>query len=93
MTISATPIEKYGHPELIAGATRVFGAAREWVEKPVSYSSRRLPKRAPARHQSVYVSRQSLVDAGGFDTTDRIAADYELHLRLSASGIREVLIT
>jgi len=79
-------------PEIVAGAVRVFGGARDWIERPRSFAQRRMPKRAPVRHQSMFVSRRALADAGGFDTRFRIAADYDLYLRLVESGAREVLI-
>jgi len=80
-------------PEILAGAVRVVGAAREWTELPQSFASRRIPKRAPARHQSLVVNRCALVEASGFDTRYRIAADYDLYLRLLEAGAREALIS
>jgi glycosyltransferase involved in cell wall biosynthesis len=79
-------------PDIVAGAVRVFGGAREWIEAPRSFAHRSMPKRAPARHQSIYVARWALIDGGGFDTGFRIAADYDLYLRLIESGAREVLV-
>ena len=79
-------------PEIVAGSVRVFGGATEWVERPRSYASRRMPKRAPARHQSIFVARQALLDVGGFDTRYRIAADYDIYLKLVQAGAREALV-
>ena len=79
-------------PEIVAGSVRVFGGDTEWVERPRSYASRRLPKRAPARHQSIFVARQALADVGGFAQRFRIAADYDLYLKLVRAGAREALV-
>lgn len=85
-------LRDYEWPEIVAGSVRVFGGATEWTERPRSYASRRMPKRAPARHQSIYVARTALEHAGGFDTRFRIAADYDLYLRLVRAGAREALV-
>jgi glycosyltransferase involved in cell wall biosynthesis len=85
-------LQEYEWPDIVAGSVRVFGGATQWVEQPRSYASRRMPKRAPVRHQSIFVSRQVLLEVGGFDTGYRVAADYELYLRLLKSGVREILI-
>lgn len=85
-------LNEHEWPEIVAGSVRVFGGATEWFESPRSYASRRMPKRAPARHQSIFVTRQALLEVGGFDTRYRVAADYELYLRLVKSGAREALI-
>jgi glycosyltransferase involved in cell wall biosynthesis len=77
---------------IVCGATKVVGPYGTWLEQPRSFATSRVPKRAPARHQSIFVRRELLVAAGGFDTKFRIAADYELYLRLHEAGAREVLI-
>ncbi len=81
-----------GWPEIVCGATRVFSATDSWVEPPHSFAHRRMPKRAPTRHQSMFVSRELSTRVGGFDTAYRIAADYELYLRLVEAGARELLL-
>lgn len=81
-----------GRPDIVAGAVRVFGGAKEWTEQPRSFAHKAMPKRAPARHQSIFVARKALIDVGGFNTAFRIAADYDLYLRLVESGAREVLV-
>lgn len=85
-------LSEHGWPDILAGSVRVFGGATEWIERPRSYAGRRMPKRAPTRHQSIYVSRRALEKAGGFDTRYGIAADYDLYLRLLDQGAREVLV-
>lgn len=80
-----------GGATIVAGAVRVFGGASEWIELPRSYARMRVPKRAPARHQALFVERRALADAGGFDTRYRIAADYDLYLRLCEVGATESL--
>lgn len=85
--------QHHGFPEIICGATRVFGAAEPWIQVArVSRTGTRLPKRPPSTHQSVFASREALVAVGGFDTSFRIAADYEVYLKLVRHGAREVLI-
>ena len=78
--------------QVICGATRVFTDTDAWTEHPHSFASARLPKRAPTRHQSIFVRRHLLRELGGFDTSYRIAADYDLYLRLIEAGAREVLV-
>lgn len=79
-------------PDIVCGACHVFGQRAEWDE-PASRKIRRgLPQRAPARHQSIFVRRETLLGVGGFDRRFRIAADYELYLRLVDAGSTEVLI-
>lgn len=85
-------VREHEGPDLVAGAVRVFGGASEWVEKPRSFADRRLPKRAPARHQSLFVCRDLIERVGGFDGRYRVAADYDLYLRLHEAGAREVLV-
>jgi len=82
-----------GFPEIVCGTTRVVGAVRPWLQPPRSFrTASRIPKRPPSTHQSVFVSRQALVEVGGFDTRYRIAADYDVYVRLVQAGARELLI-
>lgn len=86
-------VQQHDYPEIVCGATRVFGAAEPWIQKARSFrTGTRLPKRPPSTHQSVFVSREALVAVGGFDTRYRIAADYEAYLKLVEHGAREVLL-
>jgi len=78
--------------DIVCGATRVIGEGGGWTESPRLVMRRGLPKSAPARHQSIYVRRELAARIGGFDTRYRIAADYDLYLRLKAAGARETLI-
>lgn len=82
------------HPDadIVCGATRVFGERDEWREPPRSYRDSRIPKRAPARHQSIYCKRDRLLSVGGFNTRYSIAADYDLYLKLIEAGATEVLL-
>jgi len=79
-------------PQIICGSTRVFWTGGALVEPARSFRTRPIPKRAPARHQSIYVSRDALLAIGGFDTSYRIAADYDAYLRLLRSGAEESLL-
>jgi len=88
----AAAAEKHGHPRIICGATRVFGDGGVWEEPARSFRGRAIPKRAPARHQSIHVAREALVAIGGFDLSWRIASDYDAYLRLAEQGAEELLI-
>jgi glycosyltransferase involved in cell wall biosynthesis len=93
LSVVAAAVERHDRPEIICGATEVVGAVRPWREPARSYRSERgLPKRAPARHQSIFVSADTLRAVGGFDTRYRIAADYDAYLKAVALGAREILV-
>jgi len=79
-------------PDIVCGGTHVFSPDRAWDELPRRVVRRGLPARAPASHQSVFVRREAIQAAGGFDERYRIAADYDLYLRLVEGGASEVLI-
>ena len=80
-------------PAWVVGDTQVMG-------KPGDENSIRLQRRlAPLScwsllfrnricHQSVFVKRSVLVEAGGFDTSYHVAMDYELWYRLCRLGYR-----
>ena len=86
-------IRQSGAVEIVCGAARVLGPEGSWCE-PASVSERRgMPRRAPARHQSIFVRASALRAVGGFDTRYRIAADYDAYLRLRESGAQQELIT
>jgi len=78
--------------DIVCGAVRVIGEGGGWTESPRLVIRRGLPRSAPARHQSIYVRRDLAEHVGGFDTRYRIAADYDLYLRLKAAGAREMLV-
>jgi len=86
-TLSTIP-----HPDIVCGATRVCGPTGTWDETPRRVVRRGLPARAPASHQSTFVRRETIVKAGGFDPRFRIAADYDLYLRLVEAGATETLV-
>jgi glycosyltransferase involved in cell wall biosynthesis len=88
----ADAVRVHDGPDIVAGATRVFGGAREWIQPPMAFASDRMPKRAPAVHQSLYVTKESLVAVQGFETGYQVAADYDLYLKLRERGAREVMI-
>ncbi len=88
----ARVVDSADPPDMVCGATLVFGDGEKWVEKPRSFAGRALPKRAPARHQSIFVSRAKLLEVGGFSLGYPIAADYHLYLRLIEAEAREVLV-
>jgi glycosyltransferase involved in cell wall biosynthesis len=79
-------------PDIVCGATRVSGPTGTWDEPPRRVVRRGLPARAPASHQSTFVRREAIADAGGFDPRFRIAADYDLYLRLVEAGATEALV-
>jgi glycosyltransferase involved in cell wall biosynthesis len=79
-------------PDIVCGATHVVGDSTAWDEPPRSFADHRIPKRAPARHQSIFVRRERALAAGGFDLRFPIAADYDLYLRLVEGGASERLI-
>lgn len=92
LAVVATAAERHGHPQIICGATRVFGDGGTREEPARSFRGSGIPKRAPSRHQSIYVAREALVAIGGFDLSWRIASDYEAYLRLVERGAEELLI-
>lgn len=79
-------------PDIICGATHVVGESVAWEEPPRSFSKRQIAKRAPARHQSIFVRRERALALGGFDPRFPMAADYDLYLRLLEAGASERLI-
>jgi len=80
-------------PDIVCGATRVFGDdGRAWDEAAREVVRRGMAQRAPARHQSIAVRRALLERVGGFDTSFPIAADYELYLRLIEAGASVSLV-
>lgn len=93
LTVVDDALQRHGFPEIVCGATRVFSAARPWIQAPQSFrGASRIPKRSPSTHQSVFVSREALEAIGGFDTRYRIAADYDVYVRLVQWGARELPI-
>ncbi len=93
LEVVAEAIERHDRPDLVCGATEVVGAARPWREPARSYrTGRGLPKRAPARHQSIYAATEALRRAGGFDLRYRIAADYDLYLKVVEFDAEEILV-
>lgn len=88
----AKTVAEEDHPDVVCGGVRVFGPGVGWSERPRLVVRRGLPKSAPSRHQSIYVRRELIAQAGGFDTTYRIAADYDLYVRLKSDGATEVFI-
>ncbi len=79
-------------PAIVCGGVHVFGAMGSWDEPAEAVGPAHLPKRAPARHQSIFVRRAEALAAGGFDTRYRIAADYDLYLRLMQAGASQALL-
>lgn len=79
-------------PDIVCGATHVFGPNAEWDEPARRKIRRGLTQRAPAGHQSTFVRREVIQAAGGFDQRFRIAADYDLYLRLVEAGRTERLL-
>jgi hypothetical protein len=47
----------------------------------------------PSSHQATFVRRERIAEVGGFDPRFRIAADYDLYLRLIQAGATEVLVS
>jgi glycosyltransferase involved in cell wall biosynthesis len=75
-------------PDVIAGAMCVHGldgSSRLLTPEPEQVT-RRYPSHMPAGHQAMFVRTQMLLSANGFDTRFRIAADYDLALRLIRAG-------
>jgi len=70
--------------DCIAGATRVFAAdGTATIRQPrQELLSRPYPSAMPASHQSWFARTELLREVGGFDTSYRIAADYDLFLRV-----------
>jgi len=85
--LSAVP-----RPDIVFGATHVFGPSGVWDETPRRVTRRGLPARVPASHQSTFVRRAAIETVGGFDQRFGIAADYDLYLRLVAAGGTEVFV-
>ena len=79
-------------PDVVFGATHVFGPNGSWDEAPRRVVRRGLPARVPASHQSTFVRRDAIEAVGGFERRFRIAADYDLYLRLVAAGCTEAFV-
>ena len=92
LAVVAAVVRADPRPDIVCGATYVFGPDGSWREPARTKVRGGLAQRAPARHQSIFVRRDAILSAGGFDLRFRIAADYELYLRLVEAGNREVLI-
>jgi len=89
----ARVVTRQSPPDIVAGSVHVFGPHGSWDEAPHDYRKPgKLAKRAPARHQSIFVRRERILAAGGFNTQFRIAADYDLYLRLVEAGASQELI-
>lgn len=89
----ARALDTAPRPDIVCGATHVFGATGSRDEMPRRVIRRGLPARVPASHQSTFIRREAIRDAGEFDLRFRIAADYDLYLRLVEAGRTETLIT
>lgn len=79
-------------PDIVCGATHVTGPDGSWDDLPRRVLRRGLPARVPASHQSTFTRREVVEAVGGFDVRFRIAADYDLYLRLVRSGRSERLL-
>jgi glycosyltransferase involved in cell wall biosynthesis len=88
----ARALDASPRPDIVCGAVHVFGPNGSWDESASHKIRRGLPQRAPSRHQSIFVRREAIIAAGGFDLRFRICADYELYLRLVEAGCTETLI-
>ncbi len=75
--------------DIVCGGTRVIGEGGGWTEEPELVLRRGLPRSAPTRHQSIYVRTALVRRIGGFDTRYRIAADYDVYLRMWKAGATE----
>lgn len=84
--LAANPVD------IVCGGTRVVGEGGGWTERAELVVRRGLPRSAPTRHQSIFVRADVLREAGGFDPRYRIAADYDLYLRLWEAGRSELLV-
>ena len=85
-------VERQPRPQIVCGATHVFGRRDAWDEPARRVVRRGMAQRAPSRHQSIFVCSESIRGAGGFRTRFRIAADYDLYLRLLEAGASETLV-
>jgi len=88
----AHALEAAPRPDIVCGATHVFGPTGARDEAPRRVVRRGLPARVPASHQSTFIRREALQAAGGFDLRFRIAADYDLYLRLVETGRAEAFV-
>jgi len=71
-------------PDAIAGAYNAIdsqGYAAKKLPKP-EVIGQRLPRSMPTNHQALFLRTALVRDAGGFDTSYKIAGDYDLFLRL-----------
>ena len=92
LTAVANALVRAPRSDIVCGATHVFGPNAEWDEPARVKIRRGLAQRAPAGHQSTFVRRQAIKAIGGFDQRFRIAADYDLYLRLVEAGGTERLL-
>lgn len=92
LDVVARAVASPAGPSIVCGGTHVFGPTGEWDESPRRVIRRGLPARAPASHQAVFVRREDILGAGGFDLRYVIAADYDLYLHLVEAGCTEVFV-
>jgi glycosyltransferase involved in cell wall biosynthesis len=76
-------------PDIVCGTTHVVGPSGGHDEEPRRVVRRGMPARMPASHQATFVRRELIAEVGGFDPRFRIAADYDLYLRLIRAGATE----
>ena len=92
LDVVARALAAVPRPDIVCGTTHVFGPTGVRDEAPRRVVRRGLPARPPASHQSTFVRRAAIVEAGGFDPRFTIAADYDLYLRLVEAGGTEALL-
>lgn len=88
----ARAVQADPRPDIVCGATHVFGLSGAWDQPPRRVVRRGMPARVPASHQATFVRREAMLATGGFDARHPIAADYDLYLRLIEAGRTELLI-
>jgi len=89
----ASEIERHPDVAIWAGGVSVVSERGRFAEAPRRVVRRGMIQRAPARHQSLVCRRDAITAAGGFDTRYRVAADYDLYLKMAEAGATERLVS
>lgn len=82
--LAATAFEESGRSAIVYGLTRYYDD--RGLDMILSYDHSRLPSRM-INHPSCFVPKAVYERLGGFDTSYRVAADYEFLLRAYRAGV------
>jgi glycosyltransferase involved in cell wall biosynthesis len=82
--------DEHGHPDVLSGSSLVLypGEAKPRLLVRPDEDFRRIWRRTPLKHSSMFVSRAAYQKLGGYDLRWHLAMDYELILRFFFRGAR-----